>query len=150
MLAAGVFDSPLTLLAGIACGAMAAGLMSGRAALVGWALAGLALEYIAGLLARSAPIDLAAPLFGTVLLLVAELAYFSLELRRPAFDRDRVLQGRLLAIAGLAGAGLVLGGLYEAAAILPLPGGIGLTVAGVVAAVTAAALLTRLATGTER
>ena len=150
MLAAGVFDSPLTLLAGVTCGALAAGLTSGRAAPVGWALAGLALEYVAGLLARSAPIDLAAPLFGAALLLVAELAYLSLELRRPASDRDRVLQGRLLAIAGLAGAALVLGGLYEAAAILPLPGGIGLTVAGVVAAVAAAALLTRLATGIER
>ena len=103
------------------------------------------LEYTAGLLARSAPVDLAAPLFGAGLLLVAELAYFSLELRRPMVDQDRGKAHRLLAIGALVGAAAVLGGLYEAAAILPLPGGIVLTVTGLVAALAGVAVLVRLA-----
>jgi hypothetical protein len=150
VIAAGVFDSPLTLIAGLACGGLATGLLAGRAALLAWALAGLGCEYTAGLFARSAPLDLAAPLFAAALLVVGELAYFSLELGRTAAVQDPGLARRLFAIAGLGAAALAAGGIYEAAAMLPLLGGSAATVLGVVAAVAAVTVLVRVATAPER
>jgi hypothetical protein len=119
--------------------------MAGRAALLAWALAGLGFEYVAGLLARSAPLDEAAPVFAAALLVVGELAYLSLELRRTPAVQDGGLVRRLFAIISLAAATLGVGALYEAAATLPLLGGTLVPVLGVGAAVAAVVLLVRLA-----
>jgi len=129
--------------AGLAAGLFAAGLFAGRAPLLAGAVGAIGLEYGIGLVAGPPGADLLAPVFGAGLLLVAELGFLSLELR-PARHLDPVLRYRLLATAVLVSLALAAGALSLVAASLPVPGGVGLSAAGVAAAVGALAILTWL------
>ena len=121
-------------------------LASARAGLVAPALVLVAAGYAVFLAARdSDSLDAAAPLVGCALLLVAELAYWSVELATAGRAERPVLLRRVAALLGLAGAALVLGSAALAAAALPLGGGLTWDLVGVAAAAAALAVIARLA-----
>ena len=110
-----------------------------------WALALAGAEYGMFLLVAGGIDRRGAPLFGAGLLLVAELAYWSLERRVPGAPREGLTFRRAtLVLAGCIGAGGV-GGLILAVAELSVQGGLWLEALGVAAAVGSIALLARLA-----
>ena len=97
---------------------------------IAWALAVLGVQYWARLALDPAGTALWAPLFGAGLLLCAETAYLSLEIREEGRAR---LRGRLLTVTLLALGGAVAGELaLLAAALLPARGFV-LVVAGTAA-----------------
>jgi hypothetical protein len=120
----------------------------GRAGLVAPGLVVMLAGYAASVVARdSAALDPAAPLVGGALLVVAELAYWSVELKGKE-PEDRAVVVRRVATLALVTAGAIgLGAAVLAATALPLGGGLVWNVAGVAAAVAALALIARLASG---
>ena len=123
-------------------GALLLGLVLSRGhdELLGSALFVLAAAYVLGLLVGHHSLDEAAPLVGVGLLLCAELATWSLELRfrvalEPALRLQRVRAVGLLAFAGLAAASLVL-----VVASTSVGGGLAWSMLGSAAAVGAIAL----------
>jgi len=132
---------PVTLFLGGA-GALLLGLVLARGLdeLLGSALLLLAASYVLGLLVGRHSLDDAAPLVGASLLLCAELATWSLELRfrvalEPALRLQRVRAAGLLVFAGLAAASLVL-----VVAATSIGGGLAWAMLGSAAAVGAIAL----------
>jgi hypothetical protein len=83
------------------------------------------------------------PLYAAGFLLAAELAWWSIEPRVPAFSELPVLVNRLAVVTLSCAGGAVLAALVVLAAGAPLRGGVGLEVVGVIAA---AAALTVVAT----
>ena len=119
--------------------------LGGRfAGLLPWALALAGGEYAAYLVIREGTIDSLAPVYAAGLLLVAELAYWSLD-RHVRGPGERLLFRRTsLIVAACVAAGGV-GGLILALAEFSVSGGLGLEILGVAAAIGALALLARLA-----
>ena len=133
--------APLTLFLGGA-GALLLGfvLVRGADELLGSALLLLGAGYVLGLLVGRRSLDDGAPLVGAGLLLCAELATWSLELRfrvalEPALRYQRVRAVGLLVFAGLAAASLVL-----VVSATSLGGGLAWAIFGSAAAVGAIAL----------
>ena len=102
-------------------------------------------QYSTFLVIRESSIDAYAPIFGAGLLLVAELAYWSIERRVPGTARRGAdfRRGTLLVAACVAAGGI--GGLILAMGELSVRGGLWLEMMGVAAAVGAIAILARLA-----
>ena len=132
---------PLILFLGGA-GALLLGfvLVRGADELLGSALLLLGAAYVLGLLVGRHSLDDAAPLVGAGLLLSAELATWSLELRfrvalDPALRLQRARAVGLLVVAGLAAASLVL-----VVAATSVGGGLAWAVLGSAAALGAVAL----------
>lgn len=105
----------------------------------------LGATYSAVLYVTAAPVDPLATAFACGLLLIGELSYWSLELRRQATGRGLISLRRGLTIAGVTAATGVMGSLILLAASLPLAGSLAMTAIGVVAALGALALLMVLA-----
>jgi hypothetical protein len=126
--------------------AVIASLLGWQAA-IGWSVGLLAADYGLALAGRSG-IDAAAPLEAAGLLLVAELAAWSLECRSRAVDGPGVLAWRLRRLALVELVALVAGTAVLAVAALPAHGGTSLGAIGVASAVAvltlAAAVLHRL------
>lgn len=118
---------------------------------IAWTLALLAATYaIALALDDSDVLDPAAPLYAAALLLMAELAYWSLELRGPGREERHVVLRRLAALAVLAFLSVVLGAFVVIVTAAPLGGGIlwdGIGVLAAAATVGILALLARRAEG---
>ena len=110
-----------------------------------WALALAGAEYGAFLLLREGSIDGYAPIYAAGLLLVAELAYWSIERPVPGFPGEGLTfrRGSLLLASCVAAGGV--SGLILAMGELSIHGGLWLEALGVAAAVGAVALLARLA-----
>ena len=85
------------------------------------------------------------PVYAAGLLLTAELAWWSIEQRVPAWSQPGIVLRRLLVIVGLCVAGAALAAMIVVAAGSPLEGGVGLELVGVVAAVAAVAVVAALA-----
>jgi hypothetical protein len=85
------------------------------------------------------------PVYAAGFLLAAELAWWSIEPRVPAWSDLEVLVRRVLAIAGCCVGGAILAVLVVLAAGAPLHGGVGLELIGVVAAVAAIAVVAAVA-----
>jgi hypothetical protein len=131
-------------LAGLALILLAVAL--GRAGLVAPGLVVVFAGYATSVVARdSAALDPAAPVVGGALLVVAELAYWSVELRGKEPEERSVVVRRLATLAALAAGAVALGAGVLAATALPLGGGLVWNVVGVAAAVAALALIARLA-----
>jgi hypothetical protein len=81
------------------------------------------------------------PVYAAAFLLTAELAWWSIEPRVPAWSDWEVLVRRLAAIASWCVGGALLAALVVLAAGAPLTGGVGLELVGVAAAVTAIAVV---------
>jgi hypothetical protein len=90
-------------------------------------------------------IDQWAPLYAGAFLTVAELAYWSVELRGRAQDKERLTERRAGLIVVLALIGVAAGGLVLAATSLDIGSGIATDLLGVVAAVAALVVVARLA-----
>ena len=126
---------------------LGAALMGGWTALLPWSLVLLGAAYVASLELRpdAGAIDAAAPLVGAGLLAVAELAYWSIELRGPGREERRLLARRAAAVVGLALASLLLGAVVVTLTAVPLGGGVVWDAVGVAAAAAALTLILRLA-----
>ncbi len=138
----GGLASLFRLAAVVATALMLVGLSAVSPAAIAYSLAVVGAEYVAGLVLRGRSLDLSAPLFAAGLYAAAELAYASLEARRPGG-----LGGHRFALAvGLVAAGgAALGYLLLVLALLPLSGSLVLTALGGAAAVVATGILGRLA-----
>jgi hypothetical protein len=125
-----------------------------------WLCAGLAFRWSAALVAGIAflgaeqavrlatgrsSVDPWTPAYAAALLLVAELAWWSIEPRVPAWSQPEAVLLRLLTVAGAcAGAGL-LAVVVVLAAGAPLEGGVGLELVGVAAAAASVGIVAAVA-----
>jgi len=149
-----LLDGPLPVVLGLAgvaaLGSLAAALAGWWADGVGVALVLLVAEYGGSLVARGPGLDPSAPLVAAGLLLAAELAYWSADVRAARAGgaggaEDRAVTGRrarrvaVVTLSAAAGASFLL-----AAAALPRNGGEALRVAGVAAAAAAATVVLAL------
>jgi hypothetical protein len=126
---------------------LALALWRGWTTAVAWALVLLACGYALSLSLgpERATIDAAAPVIAAGLLLVAELAYWSLELRDPGRWEGPLLARRLAVLGTLALVSLALGSVVVVFTTLETGSGVGLTLLGVAAAVATLAILAGLA-----
>jgi hypothetical protein len=129
---------------GLAAVVLAVALVLRVPALVGVGLLVLGAEYAAYFGVRGHEVDSRAPLYGVAFLVVAELAYATLELRAGKAARE-VTARRVAALALLALGSVAVGTLALAAAATPIGGGVGLEAVGVAAAVVLVFALGRVA-----
>ena len=135
----------LYALAALALALVAAGLTGGWAAPVSLGLALLGAEYAVFFAAGPSGVDVWTPLYAAGLLLVAELSFWSLEHRVPAWADAAVLVRRLVVlVACCAGAAALAAGVIVAAGA-SVGGGLGLELAGIAAAVGALAVVAGVA-----
>ena len=119
--------------------AVAAGLPS----LIPWPLVLLAAEYALKLGGGS--VDQWAPIYAGALVGIAELAYWSLELRGRAQDAERLTERRVGLIVALAVGAVGAGALVFAATSLRIGSGIAVDILGALAAIGAIAVLAAVA-----
>lgn len=123
---------------------LVAALTLGRARQVGLSLALLGLGYVLATIGR--PVDAGAVLYGTGLLAVAELAFWSLDLRGAADPPLGAHRRRWLFITATCAASTVLGGAVLLAGAVA-PGGAAREVAAALAAAGVVGLLVALSRG---
>jgi hypothetical protein len=116
---------------------------------VGWSIALLGAAYAAQLALGGASVDTRAPLQAAGLLLVAELAFDSLD-GVVARAGPELAALRVGVLTGLVVGTIALGAGIIALAAIPLRAGVVLTAVGVAAAVVAFALLARLTRSHEQ
>jgi hypothetical protein len=141
---AGTGEAEVPLLLGlIGWALLATALLMRWAALVAPALAFFGAGYVVSL---GPAIDGRAPLYAGLLLLTAELVYWTLELRVPMAAERGTHQVRAVVVAAAVAAGLVLAtAMIALTALPPLPGGTALEVVGILAAAGALTLVVLLA-----
>jgi hypothetical protein len=135
---------PLALIGVVGVVVLGVALSLRLAVLVAPALGLLGAEYAALFALRGDAVDSRAPLYGACFLAVAELAYGALELRAGTPEPGLTAR-RIVILAGLALASVIVGTIVLAAASAPLDGGVGLEAVGVVAAVALLVALGRMA-----
>jgi hypothetical protein len=128
-------------LGGLAVVLLAAGLTARSGAILGWGLVALGAEYTVLFTAQGPVLDELAPLYAGAFLLVAELSFWSIERRVPAWSEPGLLERRLARVAACS-----LGAMALAAGVLVLAaasgsGGVALEAIGVAAAIGALVLL---------
>lgn len=145
-------EEPLLGLCGAAAAAvLALSLVLGRAGGVAPAVVIVAAGYAGTLVIRDADaFDAGAPLVACALLLVAELAFWSVELAGIGQAEPRTLLRRLGAMLALAVVALGLAAGVLVATAVPLGGGLIWNLVGVAAAAGAIALIAKLAASAER
>jgi hypothetical protein len=104
-------------------------------------IASLGAEQAVRLATGPGKVDPWTPVYAAGFLLAAELAWWSIEPRVPAWWEPEVVVRRVLAIAACCVGGAVLAVVVVLAAGAPLHGGLALELVGVVAAVTAIAVV---------
>lgn len=135
-----------TLLATVLAAALlAGGLVLRQPLAVPVAVCLLAAPYVAGLGFELDGIDTRAPLLAAALFTVAELAYWSLELRGALADEPGTYLRRIALLAGIAVATIAVGTVVLAVVEGVTAGGTVVNLIGAVAAVGAIALLARAA-----
>jgi hypothetical protein len=142
-LPADVHRLELGLLGAAAVLLLALSLAAALPALIPWPLVLLAAEYTWSL--GGGGIDQLSPLVAGGLLVIAELSYWSLELRGRTQDAERLTERRAGLIAALGIGSVALGGLVLAATSVRLASGIAADLVGVAAAVAALAVVATLA-----
>jgi hypothetical protein len=137
---------PLSLaLAGLALFVLTLGLVTRSSYAIGLALAALGGTYAVLFAAEGARLDRLAPVYAAGLLLVAELAFWSIESRVPAWSDPELLIWRLARRALAWAVAAVLGAVVVAdAAAATGGGGLVLEALGVAAAIGALVLVTVL------
>jgi hypothetical protein len=125
---------PVAAIGGVALLVLAASLVAGSTSGIAWTLALVAAAYATALAVRgSDSVDAGAPLVGAGLLVLAELAYWSLERRGPGYEETRVVVRRLAALGALAFGSILLGAFVVVVTAAPLGGGLAWDVVGVAA-----------------
>ncbi len=130
---------------GIAVALLAGGLWLRRAGAVPVVVALLGLEYASLLALEDLPLDQRAPLYAAGLLAVAELSYWSLELRAAVTDEPGSHWRRAAFLAWLCLLTLVLGAVLLALVDISAGGGLALEAVGALAAAGALAVIAVLA-----
>jgi len=108
-------------------------------------IASLGAEQAVRLTAGPSRVDPWTPAYAAGFLLAAELAWWSIEPRVPAWSDVEVLIRRSLAIAACCVGGALLAAVVVLAAGAPLHGGVGLELVGAAAAVAAIAVVAAVA-----
>lgn len=90
-------------------------------------------------------VDQWSPVYAGAFLTIAELAYWSVELRGRAQDSERLTERRAALVVVLGLLGVACGGLVLAATSLDIGRGVGVDLLGAAAAVAALVLVARLA-----
>jgi hypothetical protein len=134
----------LAVLGLMAGGMLAVVLLRGWEDLLPWVLLLLGVEYAAPLVVRGGHVDGAAALVGAALLLLGELASWSLDLRTRVREEPAPLRLRALTVAAVTGAGLAAGALALAATGVDAGSGLGWAAVGAVSAVAVVAMIARL------
>lgn len=112
---------------------------------LGLGLAALGAEYAVLFVAEGGALDRFTPVYAAGFMLVAELAFWSIESRIPAWSEAAVAEWRLARLAGACiGAGVMAALALVAAAAATGTGGLALESLGVVAAIASLVLLTVL------
>ncbi len=127
-------------LGGLALGILAIGLGARSGSFLGWGLAVLGGEY-AVLFAAQARLDEQTPLYAGAFLFVAELAFWSIERRVPAWSEPGLVEWRLGYLAGVSAGAAVVAAVVLVVAASSGGGGVALEAIGVAAAIGALALV---------
>lgn len=125
--------------------ALCAGLAVRWGAAVAFAVALLGAEQAVRLARGPEALDPWTPLYAAAFLLVAELAWWSLEHRVPAWAERGMALRRLVTVLLACAGGSVAAALVVIAAGVPIHGGFGLELAGVLAATGALAVVAAVA-----
>jgi hypothetical protein len=139
-------DAHRRVVAGIATFAvlvLAAALARALPSLLPWALVALGAAYAVS--AGGGAVDQWAPVYGGALLAIAELGYWSLELRGRTEDAERLTERRAALIGVLALGSVFAGGVVLAATSVPIGTGVLTDLAGVVGAIAALAVVASFA-----
>ena len=113
---------------------------------IAWALALLGTSYATALAGRGeVPVDAAAPLYAGGLLLVAELSYWSLELRGSRREEPGAMLRRLVALTALASLSVAVGGFVVLVTAAPAGGGLAWDAIGIAAVAATLAIVAVLA-----
>jgi hypothetical protein len=135
----------LLLAGGVALAVLLAGLLLRWSAALAVGVALLGAQQATRLALGPEAVDEATPLVATGLLLVAELAWWSVEPRVPAWTQGGVLVRRLGTLVLSCAAALFVSALVVVAGGAPVSGGTALELVGVVAAAGALAVLALVA-----
>lgn len=128
-------------LGGIAVALLAAGIATRSGPVLGWALAALGGEYAVLFAAQGRALDELTPLYAGAFLLVAELAFWSIERRVSAWSEPGLAERRLARVAGACAGAAAVAGLVLVVAAASGGGGIALEAIGVAATIGALALV---------
>ena len=135
----------LLLLGGVGVLALGVGLAARWGAALAFGLGLLGAEQAVWLARGPDALDPWTPLYAGAFLLVAELAWWSLEQRVPAWADRGIALRRLVTVLFACAGGCVMAALVVMAAGLPIHGGFGLELAGVLAATGALAVVAAVA-----
>jgi hypothetical protein len=130
---------------------LAIGLVARAGPALGWGLAALGGEYAVLFAAQGAALDRLTPLYAGAFVLVAELGFWSIERRVPAWSEPGLNERRLAYLAGTSAGAAAVAGLVLVAASASGGGGVSLEAVGVAATIGALALVAVLvrASGAE-
>jgi hypothetical protein len=142
-LTADVHRRELALLGAAAVLLLALSVAAALPSLIPWPIVLLAAEYAWSL--GGGDVNTLSPLVAGALLVIAELAYWSLELRSRTHDAERLAERRAGLIAALGIGAVALGGLVLAATSVRVGTGIAADLVGTAAAVAALAVVATLA-----
>ncbi len=131
-------------LAGLAVVLLAVGLAARSGPVLGWGLAALGGEYAVLFAAQSHALDELTPLYAGAFFLVAELAFWSIEPRVPAWSEPGLAERRLAYLAGVSAGAAAVAGLVLVVAAASGGGGAALEAIGVVATIGALGLVALL------
>jgi hypothetical protein len=137
-------QAALLFVGGVAVALLALGLLLDNATAVTGGVALLACQFILSLYVRGVTASVVAAIYGSALLLVAELAHWSLQLGVRHRGGGDVLRWRAAATVALVAASLAIGLSAAAISQVSLPGGIALTAAGIGAVLAAMAIVALL------
>jgi hypothetical protein len=116
-------------------------LVLGWAAGIPWALGFLGGEFVAALYISGESHNFAAVIYGAGLVLVAELAFWSLDARTRTIDETGLTARRIFTIASLIGGSLCIGLFGAGAAQLSVTGSLALNAVAMAAAILAIGLV---------
>ena len=128
-------------LGGLALSLLAIGLGARSGASLGWGLAALGGEYAVLFSAQGRALDELTPLYTGAFILVAELAFWSIERRVPAWSEPGLVERRLAYLAGVSAAAAAVAAVVLVVAASSGGGGVALEAIGVAAAIGALALV---------
>ena len=135
----------LLALAGVGFVAFVWGLLRGRSWAVPWAVVVLGAAYAASLFLPERGVDREAPFVAAGFILLAELSYWTLELRVPISPEPGMLERRATLIAAATLGAMLVASVALAATAVPLGGGALADLLGVVAAIAALGVVAWLA-----